>query len=786
MQKLKPGDVVHVRHARWRVTEVRPYESCQVITLTAAGCMDHGGERRVVAPFDTIEAVSRVHRPRAVRMRRWRHACRELIAAHAPPAGLRFAAHARMDLLPHQLEPALAVLRGLGSRVLLADDVGLGKTMQAGLIAAELRARGWADRILILTPAGVREQWAEEIGRRLSMTAAIVDAAEVRRRVAMLPVGVNPWTTVPLAIASVDFVKRPEVLPAVRACLWDIIIVDEAHGVAGEGERYRAVSALAGRAAYVLLLTATPHSGDRHAFASLCAVGARDGDRLLVFRRSRRDVRLGVTRRVRRLLIRLSAAEAHMHALLARFARALRNERGDASALALSVLHKRALSSARSLERTVDRRLEALAIGPSHAAACTQQLILPLDEGDGELSPADEPPPWSADLSLADPAREQRLLTALRDAARTASADETKIRALKRLLRRIGEPALIFTEYRDTLLHLRHRLGGAVSLLHGGMTRQERAAALAEFSSGRRSILLATDAAGEGLNLHHTCRLVVNLELPWNPMRLEQRIGRVDRIGQQRTVHAVHLIARHTNEPRILERLKARISDARTEIDTPDPVGGAEVGEAGERPPDCAFPRLEHEASGEAARLTTARALAGGPAVASDIGGPWIARARRTVRERVGDRSLALIRATCEDFSGRVVESTLVPVLAGARLHRSRDSESPSQYEPPRYHELLHHPDVEAAIAAWRGEAGRVVEMFVSTRLDRERAIAQVGPDVDETVQRGLFDRRVEIAEAAQATMWLDAQLERRNRITRVEQAAALSWHARVLLILVP
>jgi superfamily II DNA or RNA helicase len=836
MQKLRPGDIVRVRHSRWRVTDVRAYDACQVITLAGASGVDTGVERRVVAPFDVVEPIERSTRVRTVRPRRWRRACRDLIAANAPPAGLRFAGHARMDLLPHQLEPALAVLRGFGSRVLLADDVGLGKTVQAGLVAAELRARGWADRILILTPAGVREQWAGEISRRLSIEAAIVDATDVRRRVAMLPVGVNPWTTTPLAIASVDYVKRPEVLPAVASCLWDIVIVDEAHGVAGDSDRYRAVSALASRAAYVLLLTATPHNGDRRSFASLCAIGARDGDPLLVFRRSRHDVRLGVNRRVHRLLVRPSAAEARMHALLARFSRAVRDEHGDSAELALSVLQKRALSSARSLERSVDRRITALATEAAMADTMTLQLMLPLDDGDGELNPADEPPAWSAGLSLADAARERLMLGALRDAAHAASVDETKIRALKRLLRRIGEPALIFTEYRDTLLHLRDRLACPVVVLHGGLRRDERASALAEFASGRCSILLATDAAGEGLNLHHACRLVVNLELPWNPMRLEQRIGRVDRIGQHRTVHALHLIARHTGEPRILERLKARIADARTEIDTPDPIGSeglaglktcgptvagrereaidlsrrsreaadadlsrrsreaadADLSRRSREAADADLSRRSREAAkAEAARLTTARALGGTPGAMCDIGGPWLVRARhRKTRARLRQHTLLVFRAAFEDASGRLVESTLVPVVARlppSRLRRFGVTGSASRdNEAARYEALLQHADVENAIAAWREEAARIAGTFVSTRLARERSIAAAVPDAGEGMQPGLFDRRVEAMLAVDAAMRLDEDSERRHRIAHIERAATLSYQARVLLIMVP
>src|ERR1700682_1207642 len=179
----------------------------------------------------------------------------------------------------------------MGSRVVLADEVGLGKTIQAGLVCAELLSRGAIERVLVLTPAGLREQWMHELAERFSIAATPVDAPALRRLAATLPVGLNPWSTQPIAIASIDYVKRPEVLPAAAQCLWDLLIVDEAHGVGGDSDRHAAVRALASRAAYVLLLTATPHSGDRRTFTSVCTLGSLGAGPLLVFRRRRADVR---------------------------------------------------------------------------------------------------------------------------------------------------------------------------------------------------------------------------------------------------------------------------------------------------------------------------------------------------------------------------------------------------------------------------------------------------------------------------------------------------------------
>jgi superfamily II DNA or RNA helicase len=808
-QSIHNGDLVEIRRQRWRVVGVRAYERCQLLTLAGTGAMNRGSRQRFLLPFDTVAPVDRSHALRGVRPRRWRRACRALLADWAPPGGLRAARAALIDLLPHQLEPALAVIRGRGTRLLLADDVGLGKTIQAGLVMAELQARGMAERVLIATPAGLRDQWRAELQERFSIDATIVDSREMRRRTANLPAGFNPWMTVRCAVASLDYVKRPEILQSVRSCRWDVVVVDEAHGVGPDSDRYAGISALAARAPYVLLLTATPHNGDSRAFRSLCEIGAHR-DPLLVFRRTKADVHLGTGRHIHKLQIRPSASEARMHALLEEFATAARSEHDSADAwLALSVLHKRAFSSARSLELTVARRLATLA---SDQAAGVRQLALPLTEGDGELDGTDEPPDDLASLALADGRRERRLLQALLDAARVSAGSESKIAAIRRLLARIAEPVVVFTEFRDTLRHLRSALGVPVAILHGGLSRQERASALDDFVNGRRRILLATDAAGEGLNLHQRCRTVINVELPWNPMRLEQRIGRVDRIGQRRSVHVFHLVGRATGEVRVLERLKARIARARTDIPAADPIEDDErvtarfvidrrcdeatlvepEAEAIASMADARVPiDMGSEARQEASRLAGARMLwceADANALAAlEITGPWIAMTRlRTTRLRLQQRVVAIMRVEHEDGRGRLLESTLVPMtfaIADRALHRQRGIRAILDVAAT----TLQSRAAEAAHESHR-EIARLADDFMSTFLARERRIAEaVRVDTGNLVQPGLFDRRAERAHAMSRAAIDDAVDNIDSRIDIGDTAGILSQRpARLLLVLVP
>jgi len=587
---------VRVRGQLWRITQLQRYDACTVVHLAGIDRDNQGDQRALLHPFDHIQPASGPTRLRVVRRGRWRRAFLALLRDGHPHDALRAALAARIELLPFQLEPALAVARGLASRLLLADEVGLGKTIQAGVLLAELRARGLANRVLILTPAGLRRQWQAELHERFSIDAMVIDSALLRRRASSLPVGTNPWLLDEVAITSIDLIKRPEAMRGLASIAWDLLLIDEAHVAAQATHRRAAAEALARRARRVVLMTATPHDGDASAFAALRRIGELDDQPLAMFRRTRGEVGLSARRRVRTLAVELGPEESHMHRLLRRYAELVCDETGGRSRdarLAMVVLMKRALSSPLSLQISIERRIQLL----SEAEKPIAETQLPLPLGDDETDERDlEPLAILGTPGLRDRTHELACLGEIGTAARAVSIGR-KVQVLARFLARVTEPALVFTEYRDTLQHVAAALTASLktgkvkpdpatgsdtpagqaadlAVVHGGLSETERIQAQTAFTRGSARVLLATDAAGEGLNLQSRCRLVVNLELPWNPMRLEQRIGRVDRLGQARAVHAINLFARGTVERNVLARLVTRLDRARQDVGrVNDPLG---------------------------------------------------------------------------------------------------------------------------------------------------------------------------------------------------------------------
>jgi superfamily II DNA or RNA helicase len=560
--RIETGSFVEVRGERWRLTGAQHFDACTVLSLEGCDRSNALERLRVIDPFDRprpIATAALTCRPRRVVVRR------ALAAIHAArPAGrLWTAAGSRIDLHAYQFEPALAAIGG-ATRLLIADAVGLGKTIEAGLLLSELHQRGWIERALIVCPAGLREIWQRELRDRFGIAATIIDQQAIADRVAAFPPGVNPWLADEVVIASIDFVKRAEVVAALDAVPIDLLIADEAHHLSPGTDRGECVARLAARAVWCVLVSATPHSGDRAALDYLTAIG-RHADDIVLFKRTRQDV--GIEHARKQLFLPVAAApdEEVVFAAADRYAKAIWSARGQvdhAARLVAITIARRATSSIDALTRTLRRRRTLLGTTP----VPSPQPLLPwddIDEADGDAIDR-----FVAARGFEDVDDERGALDSLIALASRCTA-RSKMTRLLRLLHRIHEPAVVFTEYRDTLDAVVARLQSThrVMSIHGAMARDARCAVVDAFNAGGCDLLVATDAAGEGLNLHHRCRLVIDLELPWNPRRLEQRVGRVDRIGQRRVVHAIRLFHRGTIEQNVLERLALRRRRARDDLD---------------------------------------------------------------------------------------------------------------------------------------------------------------------------------------------------------------------------
>jgi superfamily II DNA or RNA helicase len=768
------GAHVRARGDVWGVRAVDPYRACQVVALTSlTDSWEPGAARTLLVPFDRIAAVRRSCRWRACGLGRATASISRVIQ-DAVAGGAGRLLRPDVALVPWQWTAAAALVRGDASVLLLADAVGLGKTVQAALAIAALRGRNDAMRVLILTPAGLRDQWHAEVERLFRFSCTVVDAASLRAARRTMPADVNPWSVASTVIASIDFVKQPEVLAAATGAPWDVLIVDEAHTLGARSDRRVAAAALSACARHVLLITATPHAGSDEEFKALCNLGSLAGDEAetLVIRRTRADVGLNAMRRVRVAHVALTEAERHMHTLLREYAGAVWQERGTHSStarLAMAVLLKRAASSAWALARSVAHRLRLLGTDEDSPA----QPDLPFDDS-GDTDDADaEVPGALAEPGLDERGRELHLLARLAEAARIALSHDSKLERVATLLRRIDEPAIVFTEYRDTLHAAIRAFGGSreLAVLHGGLSRVERRDAERSFTAGSARVLLATDVASEGLNLHGRCRLVVNLELPWSPVRLEQRIGRVDRIGQRRRVHAVHMVGRDTTESYVLRRLAARARHARRALgDTYEDNGLTDallaadaLGVAAPEHQDISPVRPLFRPSAQTAHhehricalLNGARRLARGTdstAVHARLDEYLpIAIVRPRVRERLALTPGVVVGFRIEVLTaaGRRAASALIPI------HVALASSAPSRAHPSTLIAALLPLAREAALREGPHLLARDLDghrRYTARASARESALsAAAGGDTGApgpAVQPGLFDRRA-VHEAA-------------------------------------
>jgi superfamily II DNA or RNA helicase len=577
-------------------------EELQVIWEIEPGArvIDRGSDLPAPAGFDTPQ-----------RLDAFLDAVRWGAAATADPRAIQSPFRSGITIEDYQLDPVVRAVQMPRANLLIADDVGLGKTIETGLVLLELILRHRARTVLVVCPSALQIQWRDQMRDKFGLDFIIVDSklfSELRRKRGLQ---VNPWTHYPRLITSIDFLKRDRPLRLFRDVLpspgeaafprrYDVLVVDEAHNIAPSGRgsiqidslRTGAIRILAPHFEHKLFLSATPHNGYLDSFTALLELldnqrfaraikPAEEQLRTAVVRRLKSEIvdPWGKPKFARRDIIPLEVdyteEERQIHALLREYTRSRQDKAHDAiervaTEFVLKLLKKRLFSSPAAFASTLDKHrsslIEARRKNANETRLSQTQLQRELDrineefgdDADYEQTTADTLETASRIFREPDK-RERALLDEMRRWAETArNRADAKANALLMWLRDNIRPngkwkddrVIIFTEYRDTQKWLfglltREGFGGdRISMLYGGMRPDEREAVKAAFQYDPKEspvrVLLATDAASEGIDLQNWCHLLIHHEIPWNPARLEQRNGRVDRHGQRAPLVLVH------------------------------------------------------------------------------------------------------------------------------------------------------------------------------------------------------------------------------------------------------
>ena len=519
---------------------------------------------------------------------------------------LHVAQGAAMDPVHYQLEPARQALRQPRQRILIADAVGLGKTLEAGILVSELIARGRGRRILVLAVKSMLTQFQKEPWNRFTIPLTRLDSIGIQRVRSRIPTSHNPFHYYDKAIISIDTLKQDaEYRTYLEQAYWDVIVIDEAHNVADRGGgsgrgnashgrtslRSRLARLLARRSDTLIMLSATPHDGRARSFASLMnmldATAIADPDdytkedfseKGLVIRRFKKDIRSQVRDAfrereiVRRRFPASAAEEAAYEALLAvqvaPSGSATTSPGSKRRDLFLVTLEKALFSSPAACIASVDKRLRRRererGAAPNAQAAAEVESLHVLRESLAAIGPHDY-------------AKYRALLAAIRD---KKPFDWNASDPRDRLV--------VFTERIETLKWLRDRLAKdlrlgdkQVEILHGGLSDVDQQRVVEDFGNAARPLrlLICSDVASEGINLHYQCHRLIHFDMPWSLMVFQQRNGRVDRYGQERTPRIVYLVTESANETvrgdtRILEVLADKDEQAHRNIGDPSSFMG--------------------------------------------------------------------------------------------------------------------------------------------------------------------------------------------------------------------
>lgn len=521
--------------------------------------------------------------------------------------------------LPHQIRAVYGeLLPRTPLRFLLADDPGAGKTIMAGLFIKELILRDDVKQCLIVAPGGLVEQWQDELDTKFGLRFDLLTNQMIDAHYAH-----NVFTANPLLIARMDQLSRNEDLQAKLAeTEWDLVVVDEAHRMGAsyfgnkltKTKRFQLGELLGTITRHLLLMTATPHSGKEENFQLFLTLLDKDRfegkqtktvDTTGVMRRMVKEELLTFDGRplfperiAQTVPYELTSGELALYDEVTRYVREgmnradrLDGKRKNTVGFALTVLQRRLASSPEAILRSLERRAARLAAKRDQVAAGTWRDDLPdldLEHYDDDELNAEETEQLEdtlldaataaqtveeLDVEIADLtdliAQARRVRDSGRDRKWTELSQILQDHAIP--LDAIGRrrKIIVFTEHRDTLDYLRAKVSSllgrpeAVEAIHGGVRRADRRRITEEFTHNPDvQILLATDAAGEGLNLQ-AAHLMVNYDLPWNPNRIEQRFGRVHRIGQQEVCRLWNLVADNTREGEVFQTLLTKLAQMR-------------------------------------------------------------------------------------------------------------------------------------------------------------------------------------------------------------------------------
>ena len=508
--------------------------------------------------------------------------------------------------LPHQLYALNRAMSRERIRYLLADEVGLGKTIEAGLILRELKLRGMARRILVVAPKGLVRQWQTEMRLHFGEKLQFIEPSELVAFRQLRNDEENLWRLHDQVICSLDSVKpiearrgwsleqlnnyNQERFEDLISASWDLVIIDESHRLGGSTEqvaRYKLGAALAEAAPYLLLLSATPHQGktdqfmrlmqliDRESFPDEASV-SRDRVRPFVIRTEKRasidaeGLPLFKPRVTRLQAVAWQDGHAAQRQLYEAVTDYVRHGYNQALAAKqrhigfLMILMQRLVtSSTAAIRTTLERRLVALE---------TPQPQIDLFDSSETEDWADLDGQSQVDIAVQSSGwvQEKAEVEMLLDLARVteSAGTDAKAEALLELIYKLQQEendpmlkVLIFTEFVPTQAMLAEFLesrGFTLALLNGSMDLEARGRAQRAFA-GEARVLVSTDAGGEGLNLQF-CHVIVNFDMPWNPMKIEQRIGRVDRIGQPHVVRAINFVLEDTVEHRVRQVLEEKLA----------------------------------------------------------------------------------------------------------------------------------------------------------------------------------------------------------------------------------